>query len=209
MITHLIKARLLANAALNEYIGPEICASPTSNEWGALAEADIYCAYGEYDARAAVDEAQRHLVLHSADVDEVPKVYWDLLFPRPYWTDMVADAGSEWAGSVSGGCADPAGVGVQRGRGEPDECVGLMQLLPSTGKWLAQKHGMKHFNTKQLLDPSVNLELGTIELRQVLDRFGGQVEYALAAYNAGDSPVRQWLSTNDYKDVPESVESIP
>ncbi len=43
----------------------------------------------------------------------------------------------------------------------------------------------------------------------MLDRFGGQVEYALAAYNAGDSPVRQWLSTGDYKDVPEFVESIP
>jgi soluble lytic murein transglycosylase len=35
------------------------------------------------------------------------------------------------------------------------------------------------------------------------------VEYALASYNAGDSPVRQWISSNDYKDVPEWVESIP
>ncbi len=43
----------------------------------------------------------------------------------------------------------------------------------------------------------------------MLDRFGGQVEYALAAYNAGDTPVRQWLASNDYKDVPEFVESIP
>ena len=55
----------------------------------------------------------------------------------------------------------------------------------------------------------MNLELGTTNLKQVLDRFGGQVEYALAAYNAGDTPVRQWLASNDYKDVPEFVESIP
>jgi soluble lytic murein transglycosylase len=48
-----------------------------------------------------------------------------------------------------------------------------------------------------------------MNLKQVLDRFGGQAEYALAAYNAGDVPVRQWLASNDYKDVAEFVESIP
>jgi soluble lytic murein transglycosylase len=44
---HLIKARLLANAALNEYIGPEIMASSTSGQWGALAQAEIYSSFGE------------------------------------------------------------------------------------------------------------------------------------------------------------------
>ena len=74
---------------------------------------------------------------------------------------------------------------------------------------MAKKHGVKKFDAKQLLNLTVNLQLGTINLKQVFDRFGGQVEYALAAYNAGDTPVRQWLSSNDYKDVPEFVESIP
>ena len=60
-----------------------------------------------------------------------------------------------------------------------------------------------------MLDPSINIELGTINLKQAIDRYGGQVEYALAAYNAGDTPVRQQLASNDYKDVPEFVESIP
>ena len=86
---------------------------------------------------------------------------------------------------------------------------GLMQLLPSVGKSEAKKKGIKRFSAAQLLDPSVNLELGTANLKQVLDRFGGQTEYALAAYNAGDTPVRQWLGSNDYKDVAEFVESIP
>ena len=43
----------------------------------------------------------------------------------------------------------------------------------------------------------------------VLDRFGGQPEYALAAYNAGDVPVRQWMSAGSYQDIAEFVESIP
>jgi soluble lytic murein transglycosylase len=46
-------------------------------------------------------------------------------------------------------------------------------------------------------------------LRKSIDHYGGQVEYALAAYNAGDTPVHQWMSTNNYKDIAEWVESIP
>ena len=86
---------------------------------------------------------------------------------------------------------------------------GLMQLLPSTGKMWAKKHGERHFTTSELLNATVNLELGTSDLKATIDRFNGTVEYALAAYNAGDGPVKTWLSTNDYRDVPEWVESIP
>ena len=79
---------------------------------------------------------------------------------------------------------------------------GLMQLLPSVGKSMAKKEGLKGFNTNQLLNPTVNLQLGTRNLRMVLDRFGGQQEYALAAYNAGDVPVRQWMAAGSYQTLP-------
>ncbi len=74
---------------------------------------------------------------------------------------------------------------------------------------MAKREGIKHFKTSDLLNPKVNLELGTANLKQVLARFGGQPEYALAAYNAGDTPVRRWMSSNDYKDIAEFVQSIP
>jgi soluble lytic murein transglycosylase len=77
------------------------------------------------------------------------------------------------------------------------------------GKSLARRQGIKGFSTGQLLNPSTNLQLGTVNLRQVLDRYSGQQEYALAAYNAGDVPVRQWMSAGEYKDIAEYVESIP
>ena len=86
---------------------------------------------------------------------------------------------------------------------------GLMQLIASTAKENAKKEGLKGFTTAQLLNPATNLQLGTRNLKSVLDRFGGQPEYALAAYNAGDVPIRQWMSNGDYKDIPEFVESIP
>jgi soluble lytic murein transglycosylase len=205
---HLIKARLLANAALNEYIGPEIRASSTSAEWGALAQAEIYVSYGEY-TRALQSMKHSGISFFTQPMNQVPDIYWHLLFPQPYWTELVANAGANGL--------DPYLVAsLIRQESEFNATVvshanayGLMQMIPSVGKSMAKKHGIKRFDTRQLLDPSVNLELGTTNLKQVLDRFGGQVEYALAAYNAGDTPVRQWLASNDYKDVPEFVESIP
>lgn len=205
---HLIKARLLANAALNEYIGPEIRASATSSEWGALGQAEIYVSYGEY-TRALQSMKHSGISFFTQPMNQVPDIYWHLLFPQPYWTELVANAGANGLDPYLVASLIRQESEFNAGAVSHANAYGLMQLLPSVGKSMAKKHGIKRFDTRQLLDPSINLELGTTNLKQVLDRFGGQVEYALAAYNAGDTPVRQWLASNDYKDVPEFVESIP
>jgi soluble lytic murein transglycosylase len=206
--THLIKARLLANAALNEYITQEIRASSTADQWGALAQAEIYASYGEY-TRALQSMKHSGISFFTLPMDQVPSVYWHLLFPQPYWTELVANSGSNGLDPYLVASLIRQESEFNAGAVSRANAYGLMQLLPSVGKSIAKKRGIKRFDTRQLLDPSMNLKLGTVNLKQVLDRFGGQVEYALAAYNAGDTPVRQWLSSNDYKDVPEFVESIP
>jgi soluble lytic murein transglycosylase len=206
--THLIKARLLANAALNEYIGPEIHASPNSDEWGALAQAEIYVSYGEY-TRALQSMKHSGISFYTKPIDQVPVIYWHLLFPQPYWKELVADAGNNGLDPYLVASLIRQESEFNAGAVSPKSAYGLMQLLPSVGKAMAKKQGMKGFTAARLLDPTVNLELGTLNLKQVLDRFGGQMEYVLAAYNAGDTPVRQWLASGDYKDVPEFVESIP
>src|SRR5208283_4545385 len=91
--THLIKARLLANAALNEYIAPEIAASPTSVEWGALAQAEIYTSYGEV-TRALQSMKHSGISFFTLPMDQVPAIYWQLMFPQPYWKELVADSGN-------------------------------------------------------------------------------------------------------------------
>ena len=205
---HLTKARLLANAALNEYIGPEISASPSASSWGDLAQAEIYASFGEY-SRALQSMKRSGISFFTQPVGRVPEAYWHLLFPQPYWAYLVEQ-------SQRNGL-DPylvASLIRQESEFNPNavshaNAYGLMQLLPSVGKTLAKQQGLKPFDAGRLLDPRVNLQLGTANLRQVLNRYGGQVEYALAAYNAGDTPVRQWMASGEYKDVPEFVESIP
>ena len=205
---HLIKARLLANASLNEFIGPEIQASPDSPEWGALAQAQIFVSFGEF-TRALQSMKHSGLAYFALPIDQVPAIYWQLLFPKPYWADLVTDSQRNGLDPYLVASLIRQESEFNAGAVSRANAYGLMQLLPSVGKAAAKKNGIKHFNTNDLLNPATNLLLGTTNLRQVLDRFGGQAEYALAAYNAGDVPVRLWLSSNDYKDVPEFVESIP
>ncbi|WP_263385449.1 transglycosylase SLT domain-containing protein [Granulicella arctica] len=205
---HLIRARLLANAALNEYIGPEILASPTSSQWGALAQAEIYASFGEY-TRSLQSMKHSGLSFFGLPFDEVPVIYWRLLFPQPYWSDLVANSEKNGLDPYLVASLIRQESEFNAGVVSHANAYGLMQLLPSVGKAMAKKQGMKNFNQNQLLNPVTNLQLGTMNLKLVLDRFGGQKEYALAAYNAGDTPIRAWLATGDYKDIPEFVESIP
>src|SRR5258708_19542079 len=62
--------------------------------------------------------------------------------------------------------------------------VGLMQLLPNTGKNVAKQVKLKKYRASQLFTPAVNLQLGTRYFKEMVDKYNGQFEYALAAYNA-------------------------
>jgi len=205
---HLIKGRLLANAALNEYIAPEIQAGAGSATWGILAQAEIYASYGEY-SRALETLKHSGLRFFAYERADVPVAYWHLLFPQPYWTDIVSNSEKDGLDPYLVASLIRQESEFNPGAVSKANAYGLMQLLPSVGKSAAKKEGDKHFTTAQLLDPPTNIALGTENLQQVLSRFGGQPEYALAAYNAGDVPVRQWMAANDFKDIAEFAESIP
>jgi soluble lytic murein transglycosylase len=205
---HLAKARLLANAGLNEYVAQEIKADPDSDSWSALAEAQIYASYGEtFRALRALKRALPYSA--SAPIKSIPLAYWRILFPEPYWDTIKAESARN--------NLDPylvASLIRQESEFNPSvvsyaNAWGLMQLLPSVGKAMAREEGMAHFQTFQLLDPETNIKLGTRYLKQMLDRFGGVQEYALAAYNAGDSRVADWETAGPYQGMDEFVESIP
>ena len=205
---HLAKARLLANAGLNEYVAREIDADADWASWGALGEAQIYASYGEtFLALRAIKRAIPGEA--STPIQAIPLAYWRILFPEPWWDTIRAESAKY--------NLDPylvASLIRQESEFNPSaisyaNAWGLMQLLPSVGRTMARQIGMRDFRTYQLLDPETNIKLGTRYLRQMLDKFGGVKEYALAAYNAGDTRVDDWKTAGPYSGMDEFVESIP
>ncbi len=76
--------------------------------------------------------------------------------------------------------------------------VGLMQVMPATGQWIAQKMDLENFSTDQLTDPKVNIQMGCWYLRYLFDKFGDDLTLVLAGYNAGPTKVAQWLAQEQH-----------
>lgn len=77
--------------------------------------------------------------------------------------------------------------------------MGLMQIMPDTGAWIAKKLDMGDTYTADMLtDPAVNTRLGAWYLHFLLDRYDGDMRCASAAYHAGQGTVDKWLADPAY-----------
>ncbi|HET7370565.1 MAG TPA: transglycosylase SLT domain-containing protein [Gammaproteobacteria bacterium] len=87
--------------------------------------------------------------------------------------------------------------------------LGLMQLMPATGRMVANRLGISLDGDRTLLDPTLNITLGSAYLHHVGDRFGGNPCLATAAYNAGPGNVTDWLPVARTIPADVWVEAIP
>jgi soluble lytic murein transglycosylase len=90
----------------------------------------------------------------------------------------------------------------------PAGARGLAQLLPGTAAFTARGLDVT-FDAEWLSVPDLNLHLGAAHLAELLRRFGGRVEAAVAAYNAGMPPVARWLARPGGDDADVFIELIP
>ncbi len=86
--------------------------------------------------------------------------------------------------------------------------LGLMQVMPATGRETARSINFRGFRNSTLLDPEKNITIGTAYLKRVFDRYPNKV-LATAAYNAGPRAVRRWLPDEDCLDPDVWIETIP
>ena len=87
--------------------------------------------------------------------------------------------------------------------------LGLMQIMPATGREIARKLKVKHTNKNQLLKPETNINFGTKYLNMMLSEFYSQPALASAAYNAGGHRVKAWLPRGTDMHADQWIESIP
>ena len=86
--------------------------------------------------------------------------------------------------------------------------LGLMQLMPDTGDWIAFRLG-EEFDAATLTDPELNVRYGCWYLMFLLKRYSGDVECAAAAYHGGPGAVDAWLENPEYSADGQSLDIIP
>ncbi|SEP88123.1 soluble lytic murein transglycosylase [Ectothiorhodospira magna] len=133
----------------------------------------------------------------------------DLRFPLAHAEMMkekaaVQDINPAWALAV----ARQESAFMQDARSHAG-AMGLMQIMPATGRAMAPHVGATVSHTQQLLDPDLNLSIGTYYLRRNLDQFGGHPLLSTAAYNAGAGRVRSWLPRDAQMPADAWAELIP
>jgi soluble lytic murein transglycosylase len=128
-----------------------------------------------------------------------PLVYWDLI--RKYSAERKLDPYLVSALVAQESTFEPSARSVAN-------AIGLMQILPSTGRRLAQSAGLKSFTPAMLTRPETNIRLGTLYFSRLVGRFGG-AHYALASYNAGENRVVRWRSERPGIDDDEFIDDIP
>ncbi len=138
---------------------------------------------------------------------DVPLIVWKTLYPLPYEPALRREAAKN--------SFDPmlaAGLIRQESTFQADavshkNAVGLMQVLPQTGKLMARQLRVR-YTKNSLFEPDFNLQVGMVYVAGLLRNLGAP-EYALAAFNAGEDRIALWRSERSYDEIPELVESIP
>lgn len=87
--------------------------------------------------------------------------------------------------------------------------VGLMQLMPSTAYYIANKKGLSYKGVSSLYNPSVNIHLGCAYLKDAKQSLYDDDMLAVASYNGGPNAVKKWRDSLNYRNFDEFIENIP
>jgi len=210
--TRIERAQLLQLTGLNNFAEGEL-------KFGAGADDDQKNVYAfelaKFAAARNAPEQGLHYIKAYAPgylympLDQAPVAFWRLAFPLPFRACVEQHSHAQGL--------DPFLVSAlirQESEFNPKiishaNAYGLMQLLPSTGRQLARHFGIRRFHSNQLLTADRNVQLGTYFFHNLLNSFGGQVELALASYNAGPGRANLWRTWGPFREQAEFIETVP
>lgn len=134
-----------------------------------------------------------------------------LLFPRPSSIRTLVDAAAESSGVQAEFIYS---IMRQESSFDPEarshaDAFGLMQLIPTVAEHANASAKTDYSKPEDLFRPDVNIPLGATFLRELLDRWGGQMPLAAASYNASERAIQGWLQTRYRGDALAFIEEIP
>ncbi|CCQ52405.1 transglycosylase SLT domain-containing protein [Crocosphaera watsonii] len=132
--------------------------------------------------------------------------YWQTLFPFPFYDPIT-----EWSNRRKLNPLLVTSLMRQESRFEPEikspvGATGLMQVMPATGEWVANKISLEDYS---LTDPDDNINLGTWYLNYTHSKYSNNSLLAIASYNAGPGNVSKWVRRYQVSDPDLFVEKIP
>ena len=161
------------------------------------------------DLRKGITAMKRAIPQYlSSAADDLPPDVLQVLFPVAYWNVIRTNA------TANG--LDPylvAALIAQESTFDATikshaNAIGLMQIVPATGRHYAKRLRIPHYSVAKLSDPQVNARIGSVYFADLVNRFGG-VPYALASYNAGPAPVARWMAERPGIATDEFIDDIP
>lgn len=159
--------------------------------------------YGERLSRQ-ISEADKPLT-------DMPKWGWQALYPLAYEAQVKKNATKfgidyKWVLSIMREESHFKEDILSR-----SNAMSLMQILPSTGKWIAGKLGEKGFKKDMLWKPEVNLRYGSWYLKYLSDLFNGDMFLASASYNGGQGNIQRKVEAGPYakKPVLDRLDKVP
>jgi soluble lytic murein transglycosylase len=142
--------------------------------------------------------------------EEMPREAWDIFYPLKYWSNIKEESRRHGLDPyLVAGLIRQETVFDARARSRAN-AIGLMQILPSTGQAVARKNSLNggRISSGDLFNPTLNIQLGTAYVKELMDRFG-RFEYVAAGYNGGPTRVSRWLKELPTVEIEEWVENIP
>jgi len=140
-------------------------------------------------------------------IDDLPMDVWKVLYPLPYESVIRREAAkNNFDPMLAAGLMRQEST-FQADALSPQNAIGLMQVIPKTGKLLAKQLRVK-FSPDKLFQPEYNIQLGMLYISGLV-KLTGAPEFALAAFDAGEDRIASWKAERNYEEIPELVESIP
>jgi soluble lytic murein transglycosylase len=132
--------------------------------------------------------------------------YWHALFPFPYFQTILSWSQQRQLNPVLVTSLIRQESRFEREIRSPVGAVGLMQVMPATGEWIAEQIDLKEYS---LTDPQDNIKLGTWYLDYTHREYDNNSLFAIASYNAGPGNVSNWRQRFRTSDPDVFVEKIP
>ena len=200
---------LIASALYDDALAEVQWAQKTSGDTPAL-QATIGLIYSRKgDLRRGINAVKRAYPQYlAAGGEELSPDVLEVLFPMAYWNLIQKYAPPHGLDPYLIAALMAQESTFDAAIRSPANAIGLMQIVPATGRRYARALKIRRFTADKLTDPDINVRIGTAYFADLIDRFGG-VHHALASYNAGPSPVSRWIAEKPGVARDEFIDDIP